>query len=135
MEDVKIQLSALWVSRLLTGFVGDIIRFHEPGYLEEIISGELWGDMQLSAEIMLLMAIITVIPAVMVFPSLTLKYKTNRRVNIIVGIFMVLFDLSFLIQAILGMPPYEIFLAILYIVFTALVVWYAWKWPKQEDEP
>jgi predicted membrane channel-forming protein YqfA (hemolysin III family) len=79
------------------------------------------------------MAIITVIPAVMVFPSLTLKYKANRRVNIIVGIFMVLFDLSFLIQAILGMPPYEIFLAILYLVFTALVVWYAWKWPKPED--
>jgi len=90
--------------------------------LERIISGELWGDMPLTAEIMLLMAIITVIPAVMVFPSLTLKYKANRQANIIVGIFMVGFDLLYLIQAVFGMPPYEIFLAILYLVFTALIV-------------
>ncbi|GAH07398.1 unnamed protein product, partial [marine sediment metagenome] len=29
-------------------------------------------------------------------------------------------------------PAYEIFWGIVYLVFVALVVWYAWKWPKQE---
>jgi TRAP-type C4-dicarboxylate transport system permease small subunit len=27
---------------------------------------------------------------------------------------------------------YEIFLAIALVVFAALIVWYAWMWPKQE---
>jgi hypothetical protein len=112
--------------------VGDIIRFFEPGTLEDIISGAMWGGMTLTPEMMLAMAIITVIPAVMVFPSLTLKNKANRWLNIIVGLFMVGFDLMFLVSAILTMPPYEIFLAILYLVFTFLIAWNAFKWPKME---
>ncbi|MFX1318898.1 MAG: DUF6326 family protein [Promethearchaeota archaeon] len=133
MEDVKIKLSILWITRLLTGFVGDIIRFLEPGKLEQIISGEIWGGIPMTNELLLLITLITVIPAVMVFPSLTLPDKANRWVNLIVGIFMVGFDLVFLITAILTVPAYEIFLGILYLVFTALIVWYAWKWPKQEE--
>ncbi len=83
-------------------------------------------------ELLLLITVITVIPAVMVFPSLTLPYKANRWANLIVGIFMVGFDLIFLITAILTAPSYEIFLGILYLVFTALIFWYAWTWPKQK---
>jgi hypothetical protein len=118
---------------LITGFVGDIIRFFEPGTLEDIISGAMWGGMTLTPELMLVIAIITVIPAVMVYPSLTLEAKANRPLNLIVGIFMVGFDLIFLITAILNDPPYEIFLGILYLVFTTLIAWNALKWPKQEN--
>jgi hypothetical protein len=41
MEDVKIKLSVLWVARMLTGLQGDVIRYMEPGMLEDIINGTL----------------------------------------------------------------------------------------------
>jgi len=38
LVDVRIILSALWVTRMLTGFVGDVLRFFEPGIVEQILA-------------------------------------------------------------------------------------------------
>ena len=132
MEDVKIKLSALWAARMLSGFLGDVLRFLEPGILEEIIAGD--SQVPITHEFLLVMAIIMVLPIFMSFLSLTLKDKANRWANLSIGIFFVGFDLIFLIFTLFlwQAPAYEIFLGIVYLVFTALVVWYAWKWPKQE---
>jgi TRAP-type C4-dicarboxylate transport system permease small subunit len=37
----------------------------------------------------------------------------------------------FLISSISTLIAWEIFLAAILIVFAILIVWYAWKWPKQ----
>ena len=128
MEDVRIKLSALWVARMLTGFLGDVLRFLEPGMMEQIMAGDIDG-VQLTDGMLLGMAIIMVLPIVMVFLSLTLKYKANRWANIILAILLFGFDL-------IGLPSYTsayaTFLIIVGLVFNALTVWYAWKWPKQE---
>ena len=71
------------------------------------------------------------IPSVMVFLSLTLKAKANRWTNIILGIF----HWGVLLATILFGPSaeiYYIFYIIVESVLIALIVWYAWKWPKQE---
>jgi hypothetical protein len=71
------------------------------------------------------------IPSVMVFLSLTLKPKVNRWANIVLGIAYTCFiPLSVLIAT--SVSAYYIFLGIVEVVLTALIVWYAWKWPKQE---
>jgi uncharacterized membrane protein HdeD (DUF308 family) len=67
----------------------------------------------------------------MVILSLTLKDKANRWANIIVGILWVGYDLMFLSSS-LASPAYEIVLGIVYLLFSALIVWHAWKWPTQE---
>jgi hypothetical protein len=129
MEEVKIKLSALWAARMLSGLQGDVVRFMGPGKLEEFIEGT--SGMTITNELLLVMSIIFMVPIFMSFLSLTLKDKANRWANRIIGIFFVVFDLGFLI--IFWEPPaYEIFWGFVYLVFTALVVWYAWKWPKQE---
>lgn len=43
LVDVRIMLSALWVARMLTGFVGDVLKFYEPGMMEQILAGEVNG--------------------------------------------------------------------------------------------
>ena len=37
--NVKIILSALWVARMLSSLQGDVVRFMQPGMLEEMMAG------------------------------------------------------------------------------------------------
>jgi len=124
MEEVRIKLSALWVALMLTYLLGDVLRI----FSGDFIAGEIEG-MQTSQELYLGLAILLVIPVVMVFLSLTLKYPVNRWANIIVAIFFFGFNL-------IGLPTYpsayDKFLIIVGLVFNALTVWYAWKWRKQK---
>ncbi|MEZ4641649.1 MAG: DUF6326 family protein [Chloroflexota bacterium] len=123
--DVHITLSALWVARMLTGFVGDVLKFYEPGMAAQILAGEVDG-MALTEGFLLAAAIIFVIPVFMAYLSLTLPQKANRWANIIVAVL-------FLGLNLFGeMPTYEYayrtFLVVVEMVFLALIVWYAWKW-------
>ena len=132
MENVKIKLSALWVARMLSGLQGDSTRLHDPVALRELLAGT--SDVSVTSELLLVMSIIFAVPIIMSFLSLTLKDKANRWVNRIIGIFFAGFDLIFLGLTLFLWPfsAYETFWSFIYLVFTALVVWYAWKWPKQE---
>lgn len=129
MEEVKIKLSALWICRMLVGFLGDVLGFLDPGMLKQIIAGETEG-MQMNQGFLLIGAIIFVLPIAMVFLSLTLKYQANRWANIILAVFLFGFDL-------IGLPSYTSFyrqfLIIVGLVFNALTIWYGWKWPKRES--
>jgi len=120
MEEVKIQLSALWVALMLTYLLGDVLRIFSGDFK----AGEI-GGIQITQIMWLGMAILMVIPIVMVFLSLTLKYPVNRWANIIVAIGFFGFNL-------IGLPTYpsayDKFLIIVGLVFNALTVLYAWKW-------
>ncbi len=133
MVDVRIILSALWAARMLSGLQGDVVRFMAPGMLEEMITGVT--DVPVTNELLVVMSIIFVVPIFMSFLSLTLKDKANRWANRSIGIFFVAFDLIFLSLSlfVFQIVAYEIIWGIVYLVFTALVVWYAWKWPTQDS--
>ena len=119
---VKIILSALWVASMCVWQQGEVQRLYsgdfEPGEtkLGEMVSpGTLW----------MISAITMTIPVVMAILSLTLKHPVNRWINIIMGILYTGYGL-------MGLPrypsAYDRFLIFMGIVFTALIVWYAWKW-------
>ena len=123
MVDVKTKLSALWVAHMLSTTHADVLRLYDP---EGAFSG-----VQITPDFMLVSAITMVTTIFMVVLSLTLKDKANRRANIIVGILWVAYDLMFL-SSTLASPAYEIFYGVVYLIFSALIVWHAWKWPIQE---
>ena len=133
MEDikinVKIKLSGLWVAVMLLYVYGDIFGFYKPGLIEEIITGEVAG-MQITQVWLLGFVIMMAIPSVMVFLSLTLTPKVNHWANIIVAIvyFGVLVGALFVGELSVAYT----FSSIVEAVLLALIVWYAWKWPKQE---
>ena len=64
----------------------------------------------------------------MVFLSLALKPNVNSWVNIILG---VIYTLIMLITM-PGAWAFYIFLGVVEVVLTALIVWYAWHWPRRE---
>jgi preprotein translocase subunit Sec61beta len=133
MEDVKvnvkIKLSALWVTLVFFYLYNDVISFFRQDTIEEVLTGEMAG-IQITPEFLVAAAILMAIPIFMIFLSLILPAKVNRWVNIILGIFhAVVLGTSLLTGA-----PWAYYA--LYMIFEALIivliVWHAWKWPKQE---
>jgi hypothetical protein len=66
------------------------------------------------------------IPAVMVFLSLALKPAINRWANIVLGTLYTLIMLA----TMPGAWAFYIFFGVVEVVLTALVAWYAWRWPR-----
>ena len=89
--DVRIILSALWVARMLSGLQGDSTRLHDPVALKELVAGTT--EITVTNELLLIMSIILAVPIFMSFLSLTLKDYANRRANLIIGIFFVVWEL------------------------------------------
>ena len=116
---------------MLSGIQADTFRLSDPVVLQSII--EETGPIVVTSELLLVMSIIFVVPICMSVLTLTMKYPIFRWTNRIIGIFFFLFDLVFLVLALFvwHSTGYEIVWAIAYLVFTTLVVWHAWKLPKQ----
>ncbi len=131
--NVKIKLTALWAAVMFLYVYGDLLGIMKPGHIEELIAGKGAGGIQITQVVLLGIAISMAIPSVMIFLSLTLKPKANRWANIILGIFYTVFVLGTMLMS--GGWAYYIFLGIVEIVLTSLIVWYAWKWPRQEGQP
>ena len=127
--NVKIKLSALWVTLMLFYIYADIVGFYSPGNIEKVMSGEI-GGIQITEGFLFVMAIWMAIPSVMVFLSLTLKANANRWVNIIIGIVsIVVLGATFFAGEFSARYTFQ---AIVEGVLIVLIVWYAWMWPKQE---
>ena len=94
MEKVRIKLSALWVALMLTYLLGDVLRI----FSGDFVAGEIEG-MQITPVMYLGLAGLMVIPVVMVFLALILKFPANRWVNIIVAVLFFAFNA-------VGLPTY-----------------------------
>lgn len=132
MKYVKLILSGLWVGRMLSSLQGDSTRMHDPVMLAQMVEGTT--DVVITNELLLVMSMLMAVPMFMSVLSLMLKDKACRVANLGIGIFFVCFDLMFLI-IFFQSAVYEVFWAIVYLVFVSLVVLYAWKWPEQERQP
>lgn len=129
--NVKIKLSILWIALMFFYLYNDVFSLFQPGIIEELMGNEISG-IQFNQSVLFAAALLMAIPSFMMFLSLALPAKVNRRVNLIVGIFHAVVLLGTLLV------PGEIWAYYaLYMVFEAvfitLIVWHAWKWPEQES--
>ena len=132
MENVKTKLAVFWLVFFCVMVVTPSLELYLPGFIEGLIAGEAMG-MEITAGLILFLAVVMLITPVMAVLSITLKYSTNRWTNIIVGI--VFIALSFVSPMTFLVDPtaysaYLILVAIIQIVVAALIVWTAWKWRK-----
>ena len=126
--NVKIKLAALWTSVTLCYLYGDYFELYTPDKIDSLITGENNLDSPVK---LLIASIILAISSVMVAASIILKPKLNRILNIIFG------TLFTLMTALIGVYSthewylFYVFLAFLESFITALIVLYAYKWPKE----
>ena len=126
--NIKIKLAALWASATFCYLYGDYFELYTPDKVNSLITGD--NNLN-SPTILLLASIILAIPSVMVAASIFLKPKINRILNILFG---TLFTLMMVFIGIISTNEwylFYVFLAFLESIITALIVWYAWKWPKE----
>jgi len=124
--DMKVKLSTLWIFVLFNIIFSEFHKLLQPGFLEEVMTGFV-GGVQMTQEILLLGAIVLEIPIAMVLLSRLSNYRVNRWANIIAG--------AITIAVVIGNASTDldnIFFATMVVVSLLLIVWYAWKWPKQE---
>lgn len=82
---LKRKLSVLWLIAEATGILMATLAVFTPGVIDDIIAAE-YGGIQITSELMLVLAIIYLVPLIGALLSLMLKDSTNRWANIILGI-------------------------------------------------
>ncbi len=126
--NIKIKLSLLWTAVLFCYIYADYFELYVPEKVDSLLTGVNILD---SPTKLLIASIVLAIPTVMIIASILMKPKISRILNIIFGI---LFTLMMLLIAVNSLTPwysFYVFEAILESFITILIVWYAWKWPKQ----
>jgi hypothetical protein len=133
MLDVRIILAVLWVAEVLSSLNGDTYRLNDPVALKSLLDNA--ASIAVTPGLLLVMSIIFVVPIFMSVLTLTLKYPVSRWANRILGILYAIIILGFWVLGfVLQSAGYEIVWSTAQLVFTLLVVWYAWKWPKVSDQ-
>ena len=126
--NVKLKLAALWVTVNMLFLYVDVYSYFRPGIIEDAIAGKVW-EFQITQVWLLGVIILMTSASVMIFLSLLLKAKANRWTNIIVGIFHIVIVIG---GAMGDAWAYYIFASIVEVVLLSLIIWYAWRWPRQE---
>ncbi|MDG6996970.1 MAG: hypothetical protein JRN52_13705 [Nitrososphaerota archaeon] len=117
----KVKIFALWMFYIVLFLTVLVLGLFGPGGIQMVMSGEI-GGVNLTSEYLTGAAVSLLIPVVMAFLALSLKDSINRWANAIVGAFTT------------GAPPYAILPEIAKTVVPVLIVWYAYRWPKEETQ-
>ena len=128
--NVKIKLAALWTSVMFCYIYEDYFELYVPKKLERIIS----GDGLLNTPMKLFSAsFVLIIPALMIFLSILLIPKLSRLFNIIFGTLYTALMLWIASNYSDKWLRFAVVFAIVESIITAIIVWYAWKWPRQSQ--
>ena len=123
---LKVRIAMLWLFIAVSMSAHGVLAFMEREMVEQT-----W-EMELGSGMMLFMAIFWWVPLVMAVLSVTLKDSANRWANMILGIVFIVFNIFHLAEHLAKPSAHQILIIGSTVVATALIVWYAWKWPKQE---
>ena len=124
----KTRIAVLWVLMAVAMSAHSIMATMEAGGFEEIAE-EMAG---MGAGMLVFIALFWLIPLWLAFMSLTVKGSANRWVNFVLGIIFTILNIGHFIEHLAPPSPVLILIIGSTVVATALIAWYAWKWPKQE---
>lgn len=125
---VKIKLAALWASVMFCYIYGDYFELYIPGKLQGMLQGQMGPLGAVTQGVLVGTSIMMAVPSLMVFLSIALHPAMSRWLNIAAGLF---YAGIMLLIAINGGWAFYVFFATVEVVLTLLIVWNAWRWPRQ----
>lgn len=123
---VKLKLAALWASVMFCYIYADYFGLYVPGALQRMLAGKMDPLGPTTQGVLLGTSIMLAIPSVMIFLSVALRPAVNRWVNVVCG---TLYTLIILLTMWRWM--FYRFFGVVEVALTLLVVWYAWRWPRE----
>ena len=132
LEEIKVslnlKLAALWACFMFLYIYVDYFHLYMPGSLKEMLAGKVFVfDI---TQVFLFTALVSMtIPAVMIFFSVVLPAKVNRRANIIIAAVYIPYTLFNLAGE---AWTHMVFGAVVEVVLLCLIIRYAWKWPRTQ---
>ena len=130
LEDIKVnlklKLATLWASLMFLYIYVDYFHLYMPGKIADIQTGRVFEFDITQGFLFAALALVTV-PALMIFLSVALPAKVNRRANIIVAAMYIPFTLFNLAG---DTWMHMVFGAVVEVVLLYLIIRYAWKWPR-----
>ncbi len=123
---IRLKLSALWATVMFLYAYVDIFTFYKPGIIDDILAGQVW-EFDITQGWVVGGLVLMTIPALMVFLSLALTAGLARWANIVVGSLYIPVSLFNTIDETWS---YFYVGAAVEFALLALVVWYAWSWPR-----
>ena len=129
---VQAKLAAAWTSFMFLYVYVDILKFFMPGTIDDILVGIVW-EFDVSQVFVIIALSLMAVPILMVFLSMTLPARANRLMNLIVApIYVVVSAFNALGES----WTYYYTLSIgLEVIVLALIVRYAWTWPRRTASP
>jgi len=125
--DTKALLSTLWIVVMINILTADVLSLNIPGSEELLKTTSVSAGVSIP-QLMLVGASMNKLSIVMIILSRVLKYGMNRWVNIIVGLFTILYIWA-------GVAPYShyTFIATVETICLLLIIVSAWKWTNPEE--
>ena len=129
---VQAKLAAAWTSFMFLYVYVDILKLFMPGTIDDILVGIVY-EFDVSQVFVMVALTLMAVPILMVFLSMTLPARANRLMNLIVApIYVVVSAFNALGES----WTYYYTLSIgLEVIVLALIVRYAWTWPRRTASP
>lgn len=121
----KMRISVLWLFMAVAMSAHSVLAFMDPVAMEQL------REMQLGPAMFLFMALFWWIPLVMAFLAVTLKDAANRWANMILGVVFTILNIFHLAEHLAHPSVQQVLIIGSTVVVTALIFFYALKWPKQ----
>ena len=125
---VQAKLAAAWTSFMFFYIYVDYFHLYKPGVIDDILAGVIW-EFDISQVFVTVALSLVAVPILMVFLSMSLPARVNRLMNLVVApIYVVVSAFNALGES----WTYYYTLTIgLEVILLALIVRYAWTWPRR----
>ena len=123
----KLKLSLLWVSTVFCYIYCDYFELYVPGKLQGMLQGNIGPLGAVTQNALMGTSLLLAVPSLLIFLSVALSPRLSRLLNVVFGVLYTLMMALLAFQA--GWYFYKFFASV-EAVLTALIVWYAWTWPK-----
>ena len=134
LEDVRVptryKLSAIWTSVMFCYIYADYFELYVPGKLQGMLAGQMVPLGPVTQGVLMGTATMLALPSLMILLSVALKATLNRWLNVLVGTIYTAIQIAVVARSVWG---FYIALGILEAALTALIVWTAWTWPRNDS--
>lgn len=124
---VGAKLAAAWTGVMFLYAYVDILHFHKPGVVQDILAGRVF-EFDISQGLFVLFLTLMAIPIFMVVLSMTLPARVNRPTNLVVASIQIPYAAFNVVG---GSWTYFYGLGVLLeVALLVLILRYAWTWPR-----